>query len=86
MAAWLIERGRERINEVAVLVAGHFEQAGDSANAAEWFGRAGQQARAGFAPASAIDYFHKALRCCPRPGTAKFKPNTWNGSAAWARY
>jgi predicted ATPase len=65
LAAWLIERGRERINEVAALVAGHFEQAGDSPNAAEWFGRAGQQARAGFAPASAIDYFKKALDLLP---------------------
>lgn len=65
LAAWLIERGRERINEVAALVAGHFELAGDSANAAEWFGRAGQQARAGFAPASAIEYFHKALALLP---------------------
>jgi len=46
---------------------------------------AGQQARAGFAPASAIDYFHKAWRCC-RVRDGEFKPNTWNGSAAWARY
>jgi class 3 adenylate cyclase/tetratricopeptide (TPR) repeat protein len=65
LAAWLIERGRERINEVAALVAGHFELAGDGANASEWFGRAGQQARTGFAPASAIDYFHKALALLP---------------------
>ena len=73
LASWLIEQGRERINEVAVLVAGHFEQAGDSANAAEWFGRAGQQARAGFAPASAIDYFHKALALLPASGNGEIQ-------------
>src|ERR1051326_2749165 len=61
LAAWFIDQSRERINEVAALVAGHFEQASDTANAAEWFGRAGQQARAGYAPATAIDYFRKAL-------------------------
>jgi predicted ATPase/class 3 adenylate cyclase len=65
LASWLIEQSRERINEVAALVAGHFEQASDGANAAEWFGRAGQQARAGYAPASAIDYFQKALALLP---------------------
>jgi class 3 adenylate cyclase/tetratricopeptide (TPR) repeat protein len=73
LAAWLIERSRERINEVAALVAGHFEQAGDSANALEWFGRAGQQARAGFAPASAIDYFHKALALLPTSADGDFQ-------------
>lgn len=65
LAAWFIERSPERINEVAALVGGHFEQAGDAANAAEWFGRAGQQARAGYAPATAIDYFRKALALLP---------------------
>jgi predicted ATPase/class 3 adenylate cyclase len=73
LAAWLIERSRERINEVAALVASHFEQAGDGANASEWFGRAGQQAHAGFAPASAIDYFHKALALLPGSGNGEFQ-------------
>jgi len=71
LAAWLIEQSRERINEVAALVAGHFEQAGDNADAAEWFGRAGQQARGGYAPASAIDYFHKALALLPASGNGQ---------------
>jgi class 3 adenylate cyclase/predicted ATPase len=73
LAAWFIERSRERINEVAALVAGHFEQAGDGANASEWFGRAGQQAHAGFAPASAIDYFQKALALLPGSGNGEFQ-------------
>jgi predicted ATPase len=65
LAAWLIKQSRERINEVAALVAGHYEQAGQDANAAQWFGRAGQQARAGYAPVSGIDYFQKALALLP---------------------
>jgi class 3 adenylate cyclase/tetratricopeptide (TPR) repeat protein len=81
LAAWLIEQSRERINEVAALVAGHFEQAGDGGNAAEWFGRAGQQARAGYVPASAIDYFQKALALLPgsENGEAEAKRLEWLG-------
>lgn len=74
LALWLIEQSRERINEVAALVAGHFEQAGDVAKAAEWFGRAGHQARAGYAPATAIDYFRKALALLPAPENGEFQP------------
>jgi predicted ATPase/class 3 adenylate cyclase len=81
LASWLIEQSRERINEFAALVAGHFEQAGDTANAAAWFGRAGQQARAGYAPASAIDYFQKALALLPgsQNGEAETKRLDWLG-------
>jgi class 3 adenylate cyclase/predicted ATPase len=81
LATWLIERSRERINEVPALVAGHFEQAGDGANASEWFGRAGQQALAGFAPASAIDYFHKALAllAASENGESQIKRLEWLG-------
>jgi tetratricopeptide (TPR) repeat protein len=69
---------------VAALVAGHFEQAGDAAKAAEWFGRAGQQACAGFAPAGAIDYFHKALALLPGPENSEThtKRLEWLGGLA----
>jgi predicted ATPase len=60
-AAWLIEHSGERIRELAGLVAVHYEQSGKLADAAYWYGQAGQQARAGHAPATAIDYFQKAL-------------------------
>lgn len=84
LAAWLIEQSRERINEVAALVAGHFEQSGDVTNAAEWFGRAGHQARAGFAPASAIDYFQKALALLPVSQNGEFQAKRldWLGGLA----
>jgi tetratricopeptide (TPR) repeat protein len=65
LAAWLIEQSHERVNEFAVLVASHFEQAAQMENAAEWFARAGHQARVGYAPAEAIDHFQKALALLP---------------------
>ncbi len=64
-AAWLIERSGSRAEEVSGLVALHFEQAGKQAEATEWFGRAGQQARRSYAPALAIDYFRKGLALLP---------------------
>jgi predicted ATPase len=60
-ADWLIQHSGERIKEVAGLVAVHFEQAGKLASAADWYGQAGQQARSGYAPVAAIEYFKKAL-------------------------
>src|SRR5262249_47081258 len=62
---WLIDHSGERITEFTGLVASHFEQAGRIDAAAEWYGRAGQQARLGYAPATAIDYFRKALELLP---------------------
>jgi tetratricopeptide (TPR) repeat protein len=65
VANWLIERSGERVNEFAGLVAGHFEQADEMAQAAEWYGRAGQQARNSYAPVTAIESFRKALALLP---------------------
>ena len=65
VADWLIEHSGERIGEFAGLVATHLEQAAQAAEAAEWYGRAGQQARTGYAPATAIGYFRKALELLP---------------------
>jgi predicted ATPase/class 3 adenylate cyclase len=78
LAGWLIEQGRERINEVAALVANHFEQAGQVAEAAEWFGRAGHQAQAGYAPASAIEQFQKALTLLPTEESRETQINRMN--------
>lgn len=65
VAAWLIERSGERVSEFAGLVAGHYEQASQPALAADWYGRAGHQARIGYAPATAIEAFRKALALLP---------------------
>ena len=60
-AEWLIQQSGERVGEFASLVAGHFEQARRFSEAADWYGRAGQQARAGYDPSMAVEYFRKAL-------------------------
>src|SRR5437867_767374 len=60
-ATWLVQHSGERAAEFAGGVAGHFEAAGDTTTAAQWFGRAGNQARAAWAPQTAIDYYQKAL-------------------------
>ena len=70
VALWLIDHSGERITEFTGLVATHFEQAARVDEAAEWYGRAGQQARLVYAPATAIDYFRKALELLPDGSSA----------------
>jgi len=60
-AQWLIGQSGRRVTEFAGLVAGHYEHAGLALEAAEWYGKAGQQASMGYAPTNAIDSFQKAL-------------------------
>jgi class 3 adenylate cyclase/tetratricopeptide (TPR) repeat protein len=69
-ANWLIEQSSERVMEFAGLVAAHFEHAERSLEAAEWYGKAGQQARMGYAPTNAIDSFQKALALLPTGAAA----------------
>src|SRR5258708_11778076 len=65
VAGWLIEQSGQRADEFAGLIAAHFERAGQLAETADWYGRAGQQARRGYAPATAMDHFRKALALLP---------------------
>ncbi|HEX7313509.1 MAG TPA: tetratricopeptide repeat protein [Pyrinomonadaceae bacterium] len=61
-ADWLARHSGGRVGEYAGLIAEHFERAGASAeDAAEWYGRAGRQARETYAPETAIRYYRKAL-------------------------
>jgi serine/threonine protein kinase/tetratricopeptide (TPR) repeat protein len=60
-AEWLIERSGGRVEEYAAVIAEHFERARETARAAEWYGRAGGQARASYAPEAAIGFYNKAL-------------------------
>jgi predicted ATPase len=71
VASWFIEHSGERIREFAGLVAVHFEQAGRVTEAAEWYGQAGQQARAAYAPAAAGEYFQRALSLAGGPGGSR---------------
>ena len=61
VAVSLIELSGERVGEYAGRIGEHFEHAGEFAQAAEWYGRAGHQAQATYAPEAAIDSYQKAL-------------------------
>ncbi|MGA2247021.1 MAG: adenylate/guanylate cyclase domain-containing protein [Verrucomicrobiota bacterium] len=67
-AEWLKDHCGDRIREFAPVIANHFEQASQLAEAAEWHGHAGQQARLGYSPATAIAHFKKALQLLPKEG------------------
>ena len=67
-AEWLKDQCGDRILEFAPLIATHFEQASRPDEAAEWYGRAGEHARIGYAPATAIVHFKKALQLLPAAG------------------
>ena len=60
-ADWLIERSGERVDEYAATIAEHYERAHELARAAEWYGRAGDQAREAYAPEAAIRFYRKAV-------------------------
>lgn len=60
-AYWLIEQSDERADEYAGVIAAHFERAGEEQNAAQWYVRAGHQARVSYAPDAATTYYYKAL-------------------------
>gem|GEM_PF-809081 len=60
-AAWLMERAVARVEEYAAVIAEHFELSKELESAAEWYGRAGHQARASYAPEAAIVFYGKAL-------------------------
>jgi class 3 adenylate cyclase/tetratricopeptide (TPR) repeat protein len=81
VANWLVRQSGERVNEFAAAVAGHFEQAARPLEAAQWFGRAAQQAHAAYAPSSAADFFCKALALLPPE--QKSEPRFYQQQIEW---
>lgn len=71
VAAWLVKESGSRGGEFASQVAHHLESAERTAEAAEWYGRAGLQARSGYEPALAIAYMRKALELVPADNPGK---------------
>lgn len=61
VAEWLIWMGQDRVAESAGLIGEHFARAEETVKAAEWFAKAGHQARKTYLPQIAIDYYVKAL-------------------------
>jgi serine/threonine protein kinase/tetratricopeptide (TPR) repeat protein len=61
VAEWLARRSGGRVGEYAGLIAEHYDRAQSAEDAAEWYGRAGRQARETHAPESAIGFYRKAL-------------------------
>ena len=60
-ADWLARQSGGRVGESAGLIAEHYERAQVPESAAEWYGRAGRQARETYAPETAINFYRKAL-------------------------
>jgi serine/threonine protein kinase/tetratricopeptide (TPR) repeat protein len=60
-AEWLARHSGGRVGEYAGLIAEHYERSQSAEDAAEWYGRAGRQARETYAPETAIRYYRKAL-------------------------
>ena len=61
VAHWLATHGGARVKGLAGIAAGHFERAGDSANAAEYYARAAEHTAATFANEASLDYVARAL-------------------------
>ena len=62
VAVWLAEQyGAARANEKADEIATHYELAGETVAAADWYGRAADQAARTYALDAAVHYYQKAL-------------------------
>lgn len=61
----------------AAVIASHYEQGGETARAALWYGRAAQQALQGYAPLRAIEFFQRALALQDPTRTALATQLSW---------
>jgi predicted ATPase len=91
-AEWLARRSGGRVGEYAGLIAEHYDRAQSAEDAAEWYGRAGRQARASLRarvrdrllPQGAR--LHHASSSVARIRTrSRFRPYAWSGTRAWAK-
>ena len=74
VAEGLIWLSGERVNEYAGRIGEHYESAGDWLKAAEWYTRAGKQARDTFSSKLATEYYEKALGFLRKHGNAEQVP------------
>lgn len=73
-AQWLAEVAAERSGEWAAVIAAHYEQARVPDLAADWYGRAGDQARGIHALQPAVGYLQRALALLPPPSDDEPEP------------
>ncbi|HEX8722069.1 MAG TPA: protein kinase [Pyrinomonadaceae bacterium] len=74
-ADWLARHSGGRVGEYAGLIAEHYERGQVPEDAAEWYGRAGRQARETYAPETAIRYYRRSLELlAPRAGADAADP------------
>jgi len=78
-AEWLSQLAVERVGEWAAVIAAHYEQAQEPSLTAEWYQRAGEQARTIYALEVAIGYFQQALSLLPPFSQEQEQPT--NGAA-----
>jgi tetratricopeptide (TPR) repeat protein len=67
-AAWLTEQGRERVEQYAGLIGDHYEQAGEVAQAAKWYGQAGRRAQETCANETALKWYNRVLELVQQLG------------------
>ncbi|MCB1024745.1 MAG: hypothetical protein KDB79_10165, partial [Acidobacteria bacterium] len=75
-AEWLIGNSLERKDENQSAIAEHFEKAKNYADAAVWYGKAGDYARRSHSPESAVVFFTKALRYAEKAEIGDHPPET----------
>ncbi len=85
VAQWLEHRG-ERVDEYAGLIAGHYERAGALEKAAQWYGRAGQQAADAYAPEIAISHYRQAIDLAQPHQVVEWHEGLGHALRARARY
>ncbi|RPI85259.1 MAG: hypothetical protein EHM41_11325 [Chloroflexi bacterium] len=67
VARWLYEHSGERVGEYAGRIGEHFERAGETDKAAQWYARAGKQAQDTYVPEMALEYYQKAISFWEKP-------------------
>jgi predicted ATPase len=81
-AAWLVAHSGERAPAYAGLIAEHYERAGDTAEAARWYVRAGHHARETYAVDAAIQAYRTGLALLPpTPDAAADRIASYEGLA-----
>jgi predicted ATPase len=64
-AGWLVQVSGGRVDEYSAVIAGYYEKAGESGQAAHYLRRAGEKAAAQYANEQAVEYLSRALALAP---------------------